>query len=60
MSGPLTIQNGAGLLKNFYGKKMPQVPSGPVAQMNNSMPMIEAIRKKRDLIGKTQTMGGLK
>ena len=53
----LNIKGGGALLKNFYpvGKK-PKVASGPVAQMNASMPMISAIRQKRDLIGRTNLM----
>lgn len=33
-----------GLLKNAYPGK------GPISQMNNSMPMLAALRKKRDAI----------
>ena len=58
MNNPLNIQNGAGLLKNLYAKgKKPQTQPGPIAQMSQNMPMMAALRKKRDLIGKTQTMG---
>lgn len=55
-NGPLNTQNGAGLLKNFY----PKGKKGPIAQMNNDMPMMMALRKRRDAIGKTQAMVGLK
>jgi len=33
----------SGALKNFYAK-------GPVSQLNNSSPMLAAIRKKRDAL----------
>lgn len=37
----------SGILKNFYGKKK---PPGPIAQMNNQMPMMDALRAKRDAL----------
>lgn len=58
MNNPLNTSNGQGLLKNFYAAKKKQ--KGPIAQMNQSLPMIEALRKRRDMIGKTQTMSNLK
>lgn len=51
MNNPLNTSNGAGLLKNAYKGQ------GPVAQMNNAHPMIGAIRKRRDIVSQTQTMG---
>lgn len=51
MNNPLSISNGQGLLKSVYKGK------GPVSQMNDNHAMIHVLRKKRDLIGKTQTMG---
>jgi hypothetical protein len=46
--------SGAGMLKNLYPGK------GPVAQMHEAHPQLAAIRKKRDLIGKKQTLQGAK
>lgn len=40
-----------GILKNIY----PQ--GGPISQMNDQHSMISAIRKRRDMVGKTQNMG---
>ena len=56
MNDFLNTKNGASILKNFYGNKKTGAPPGPTAQMNASMPMIQAIRQKWDMIGKTQLM----
>lgn len=42
--------SGAGLLKDAYPGK------GAVGQMNDKNPEIHAVRKRRDLIGKKQTL----
>ncbi len=40
------IKNSGGLLKNAYVK--PGVQKGPISQMNDAMPMMAVLRKKRD------------
>jgi len=42
MNAVQTMASGAGMLKNAYPGK------GPVAQMSQNMPMLQALRKKRD------------
>lgn len=54
MNGYQDCKSGAGLLKNAY----PQ--GGPVSQMHDKHPQMAAIRKRRDLIGKKQTLKGEK
>lgn len=45
MNKPATINNSQGLLKKSYvGTK------GPIAQMNNDLPMMKVLRMKRDAI----------
>lgn len=56
MNNPLDTKNGAPMLKQFYPVKKPKLPPGPVSQMNNSMPMMQALRQKRDQIAKTNLM----
>jgi hypothetical protein len=50
------MSNSGGLLKNFY----PNKGKGPIAQMNQNSPMMAALRKKRDMIGKTQSIAAKK
>lgn len=42
--------NSSGLLKDFYKGTGPGKIKGPVAQMNESMPMMEVLRRKRDML----------
>ncbi len=44
MNNPANIKNSGGLLKNAYPGK------GPIAQMNDQMPMMAVLRKKRDAL----------
>lgn len=48
---PVAAKPQAGILKTVY----PQ--GGPVSQMNDSHPMINAIRARRNIVGKTQNLG---
>ena len=41
------IKTGGGILKNNYSTG---AAKGPVAQMNQNMPMMAALRKKRDAL----------
>ena len=43
MNNPSNVNNSQGLLKKSYTKG-----KGPVAQMNESLPMIAMLRMKRD------------
>lgn len=43
-------QSGAGLLKNVYSG------GGPISQMHDLHPEIHALRKRRDMVGKKQTL----
>ena len=45
MNDPANVNNSAGLLKKSYTKQ-----KGPVAQMNEQMPMMQVLRMKRDAI----------
>jgi hypothetical protein len=44
-------KSGAAILKDFAMK-------GPISQMNDKNPEIHAVRKRRDLVGKKQTIQG--
>lgn len=44
------MTSGAGILKNSYKG------GGPISQINDKHPEIHAIRKRRDLAAKTQSM----
>lgn len=49
-----STSNSGGLLKSVY--RSGAGPKGPISQMNDSMPEMAALRKRRDLLGKTQNM----